>query len=177
MRTTQNRTGQELQLRLTVTGKFVLDGERNPPPLKVLKDAPDGTRSFALGRNVALRLGHQSSLLEALLDARVVTYRGFTGLGDVEGGCAVICSSNWCRQRAVRARRPRVVAKVIGLMADEPRIIVLMQPKLQRAPRGRHESRANRIEAGLAPFVLVEPAAIECSSCPGPNVGEVDLQP
>ena len=126
---------------------------------------------------MALRLGHQSSLLEALLDARVVTSRGFTGLGDVEGACAVFCTSNWCQQRSLRARQPRVVAKIIGVMADEPRFVVLMQPRLLRAPRGSHESRANRIEAGLAPFVLVEPAAIECSSCPGHNVGEVDLQP
>lgn len=89
----------------------------------------------------------------------------------------MICTSNWCRERSRRARRPRVVAMIIGVMADEPRFVVLMQPKLHDAPRGRHESRANRIEAGLAPFVLIEPAAIECSSCPGPNVGEVDLQP
>lgn len=169
--------GQERHLGLTVTGKFVLDGEWNPPPLKSLKHAPDGTRSFALGRNVDLRLGHQSSLFEGLLDARVVTSRGFTGLGNVDGSCAVICASNWCRERSLRAGRPRVVAKIVGVMADEPRFVVLMQPKLQRAPRGRHESRANGIGAGLAPFVLVEPAAIECSSCPGPNVGEVDLQP
>jgi len=130
----------------------------------------------ALGRHVALRLDHHANLLDGLLDARIVTSPRFTGLGNVQGGCAVICTSNGCREWALRARRPRVVAKIIGVVADEPRFVLLMQPKLNNAPRGRHESRANRIEAGLVPFVLVEPATIECAMCPGPNIGVVDLQ-
>jgi len=129
-----------------------------------------------LGRNVALRLDHHANLLDGLLDARVVTSPGFTGLGNVEGGCAVICTSNWCLEWARRARRPRVVAKIIGVMADEPRFVLLMQPKLKDAPRGRHESIANRIEAGLVLFVLTEPSTVECAICPSPNIGELRLQ-
>lgn len=97
-------------------------------------------------------------------------------MGDVEGACAVICTSNWCRQWALRARRPRVVAKIVGVMADEPRFVLLSQPRLKNAPRGRHESSANRLEAGLFSFVLDEPGAVECPICPGPNVGEVQLR-
>ncbi len=124
---------------------------------------------------MALRLGHHASVLDGLLDARIVTSPGFTGLGNVEHGCAVICTSNWCLEWARRARRPRVVAKVIGVMADEPRFVLLMQPKLRNTPRGRHESSPNRIEAGLVPIVLVTPATVECPICPGPNFGELSL--
>lgn len=167
---------QEPFLELSVTGKFLLDDKSNPPELKSIRHASDGTWSVGLGRSVALRLGHHANLLDALLDGRIETSSGFTGLGSVEGGCAVICTSNWCRDWALRARRPRVVAKVIGVMADEPRFVLLRQPKLRDAPRERHESSANRIEAGLVPHVLIEAAAVECSSCPGPNIGKLDLQ-
>jgi hypothetical protein len=163
-------------LELFTTGKFVLDGKSNPPPLKPLVVVDEGRRTVELGRNVALRLGHQSDLLEGLLDARIVPSLGFTGLGDVEGGCVVICASNSCSQWALRARRPRIVAKVIGVMADQPRFVLLAQPKLKSAPRARRESIANRREGGLVPFVLVEPGRVECAICPGPNVGEVYLR-
>lgn len=163
-------------MELTVSGRFVLDGELNPPPLKSMRGEPDGTTSVSLGRNIALRLGHTTNLLDGLLDARVVTSPGFRGMGNVEGACAVICASNWCQDWAWRARRPRVVAKIIGVLADEPRFVLLRQPRLMNAPRGRHESTANRREAGLVPFILIEPGAVECAICPGPNVGEVHLR-
>ncbi len=163
-------------MELTVTGKFLLDSGWNPPPLKSIERTPDGRSSVALGRDVALRLGHHPSVLDGLLDARIVTSRGFTGLGSVEGGCAVICASNRCLESALRARRPRVVAKVIGVMADEPTFVLLTQPKLKGAPRGRHESSANRTDGRLVPYVLTEPAALECPICPGPNTGQIDLR-
>jgi len=161
-------------MKLTVTGHFLLDPEWNPPPMKALR-VTRGRISAVLGPNVALRFGHHERLLDGLLDGRVVTSPGFTGLGDIEDGCAVMCTSNSCRQWALRARRPRVVAKVIGVMADEPRFVLLTQPRLRNAPRGRRESGANRIEAGLLSLVLVEPAPVECAICPGPNTGEVSL--
>jgi hypothetical protein len=160
-------------MELAVTGKFALDPEWNPPPIRPVHHVLGRARSVHLGRGVELRLGLHADPLDGLLDARVVISRGFTGLGDVEGGCAVLCASNWCREWARRAGRPRIVAKIIGVMADEARFVLLTQPKLKNAPRGRHESSANRIEAGLVPFVLVEPGAVECAMCPGPNIGQV----
>jgi len=162
-------------MELAVSGKFVLDSKWNPPPLKPFRRVLEGAPSVALGRSVELRLGHHADPLDGLLDARIVVSSSFTGLGDIEGGCVVLCASNWCREWARRAGRPRIVAKIIGVMADEARFVLLTQPKLRNAPRGRHESSANRIEAGLVPFVLVEPAAVECAMCPGPNIGEVYL--
>jgi hypothetical protein len=166
----------EIGLKLIVSGKFVLDSESNPPPLKAIRDVLEGTPSVALGRNVELRLGRHASLLDGLLDARVVVSRGFAGLGDVEAGCAVLCVSNSCREWARRAGRPRTVAKIIGVMADEARFVLLTPPKLKNAPRGRHESSANRIEAGLVPFVILEPGTVQCAWCLSPNTGEVSLE-
>jgi len=160
-------------MEIAVTGKFALDGDWNPPPLKPLRLRTDAARSVKLGRHVELRLGRHATLLDGLLDARIVVSSGFTGLGDVEGGCAVLCASNWCREWARRAGRPRVVAKIIGVMADEARFVLLTQPKIRNAPRGRHESRARRVEAGLVPSVLIEAGAVECAVCPGPNIGQV----
>lgn len=161
-------------MELAVTGKFVLDNDRNPPPLKRLR-GETGARFVRLGRHVDLRLGDHPSLLDGLLDARVVTSTGFTGLGDVDRGCAVICASNSCRQWALRARRPRVVAKIVGVMAGEARYVLLAQPRLAGSTRGRRETTASRSEAGLVPFVLVEPRAVECAMCPGENRGEVRM--
>jgi hypothetical protein len=159
-----------------VTGKFALDSEWNPPPLEPLRLVADAAPSVKLGRHAELRLGRHANLLYGLLDARIVVSNGFTGLGDVEGGCAVLCTSNRCREWARRSGRPRVVAKIVGVMADEARFVLLMQPRLKNTPRVRHESGAHRIEAGLVPFVLVEPGAVECAICPGPNVGEVRVR-
>lgn len=163
-------------MKLAVTGKFALDGEWNLPPLKPLRRVVGEAPSVALGRTVELRLAGHANLLDGLLDARIVVSSGFAGLGGVEGGCAVLCASNWCREWARRAGRPRVVAKIVGVMADEARFVLLTQPQIKNAPRGRHESRANRIEAGLVAVVLVEPGTVECPMCPGPNVGEVTVQ-
>ena len=163
-------------MELAVTGKFALDSEWNPPPLKPLRRVADGAPSAILGRHVELRLARHANLRDGLLDARIVVSRGYTGLGDVEGGCAVLCASNWCRDWARRSRRPRVVAKIVGVMADEARFVLLRQPRLRNTPRGRHESSAQRIEAGLVPLVLVESGAVECAMCPGPNVGEVSVR-
>ena len=162
-------------MKLVVTDNFLLDSEWNPPPLKALRQRPDGTSYASFGRTVTLQLGHHASLLDGLRDARIVTSRGFKGLGDVNDGCSVVCNSNRCRGWALRAHRPRVVAKVIGVLADEPRFVLLLQPKLSNAPRGRHESRANRIEARLVPYVLFTPEALECAVCPGRNIGELSL--
>lgn len=162
-------------MELRVAGKFVLDDLSNPPALKSIRAIGNGRSIVEVGPNVALRLGHQSDVLDSLLDARIVTSAGFSGLGDVEAGCAVLCVSNTCRQWALRARRPRIVAKVIAVMADQPRFILVAQPRLKAAPRARRESVANRREAGLVHYVLIEPAAVECAVCPGPNIGEVFL--
>jgi hypothetical protein len=112
-------------VELTVSGKLVLDSEWNPPPMKPLRHGLEGVPSVKLGRGVELRLGHHASLLDGLLDARIVVSRGFRGLGSIEGGCAVLCASNRCAEWARRAGRPRVVAKVIGVMADEERLCCL----------------------------------------------------
>jgi hypothetical protein len=66
-----------------------------------------------------------------------------------------------------------MTAKIIGVMADEPTYVLLSQPKLKGLPRPRRETTANRREAGLVPFVLIEPGTVECGYCPGLNVGEV----
>lgn len=159
---------------LRVTGKFALDNDRNPPPLKPVVRSKDGMVNVALGRGVDLRLRPHPDALDSLLDSRVVVGPGrFSGLGSVTDACAVFCISNFCRDWALKNGRPRVVAKVIGLMADEPRYVLLTQPRLKVAARTRRESRANRIEAGLVALTLIEPATVECPHCPGPNVGEV----
>ena len=165
----------EPEVELVVSGRFVLDTSWNPPPPKSIRQSADGLRFVAVGRGIELRLGRHANPLDDLLDARIVTSRGFAGLGSVEGGCAVLCNSNTCREWARRAGRPRLVAKVISVMADETRFVLLTQPKLKHAPRQRHESRASRTDAGLAPLVLVEPGSVECAMCPSHNVGEVYL--
>jgi len=160
-------------VKLAVTGKFVLDEERNPPPLRSIEASSVGEISIPLGRGVDLLLRPHANLLDRLLDSRVKISEGFTGLGSIEGGCSVFCTSNWCREWARRMRRPRIVAKVVGVMADEATFVLLSQPRLLGAQRGRRETRVNRVEAGLAPFVLIEPGAVECTECPGRNMGEV----
>jgi len=153
-----------------------LDAVANPPPLKPIGLDPAGNRSVLVGRGITLRLGKQLTLQDSLLDARVVIDGDrFGGLGSVTDACSVLCASNFCRDWALRNGRPRVVAKVIGIMAVEPTYVLLTQPKLKGAMRPRRESTTNRREAGLAPFVLIEPGAIECGYCSGHNVGIVEV--
>jgi hypothetical protein len=161
---------------LLVSGGFLLDEAANPPPLKAITLDRDDSRSVTVGRGVTLRMDPNLTLADALLNARVVVNaRRYRGLGSVVGGCAVLCASNYCRDWALRNRRPRMVAKVIGVLADEPTYVLLTQPKLKGASRSRRESTANRIEAGLVSFILIEPITVECPHCPGPNLGEVTL--
>ena len=161
-------------MTLNVTGKFALDNDRNPPPLKAVGQAPEGTPTVFLGRGVELRLGQLPDALDSLLASRIVVDPVvFTGLGSVTDACAVFCLSNYCRDWAFKNRRPRIAAKIVGVMADRPRYVLLTQPRLQGASRSRRESPANRAEAGLLPHVLVEPGVVECAHCPGRNVGEV----
>ena len=161
-------------MNLSVSGKFALDNERNPPPLKPARQSDDGTVTVSVGRGVDLRLGRHPDALDSLLDSRIVVDpSAFTGLGSVTDACAVFCLSNYCSEWARRNGRPRTVAKIIGVMADEPRYVLLTQPKLQGAARSRRESTANRQEAGLLPVILIEPGMVECPHCPGHKVGEV----
>jgi len=161
-------------MNLSVNGKFALDNERNPPPLKPARQSDDGTVTVSIGRGVDLRLGRHPDALDSLLDSRIVVDPGaFTGLGSVSDACAVFCLSNHCREWARKNGRPRMVAKIIGVMADEPRYVLLTQPRLHGAARSRRESPANRIEAGLLSFILIEPGTVECPNCPGHNRGEV----
>lgn len=160
---------------LTVSDRFKLDTDHDPPTLKSIVNGPDGSRTVTIGRGVELRLGRHTSTLDALLDARVLTSGGSTGLGSVEDACSVFCASNHCREWARRNRRPRMVAKVVGIMADEPRYVLLAQPRLQGAERQRRESPGNRAEAGLVHHVLVEPGTVECAWCPSRSIGEVSL--
>jgi hypothetical protein len=161
-------------MNLSVSGKFALDNDRNPPPLKAARQSDDGTVTVSVGRGVDLRLGRHPDTLDSLLDSRIVVDPdAFTGLGSVTDACAVFCTSNHCREWARKNGRPRTVAKIIGVMADEPRYVLLTQPRLQGAARLRRESTANRQEAGLLSFILIEPGAVECPQCPGRNRGEV----
>jgi hypothetical protein len=162
---------------LQVRGRFRLDEDANPPALKTVTPHPDGSRSVTVGRGVALRLDPNLTVADALLNARIVVEaERYRGLGSVVDGCAVLCASNYCREWALRNGRPRTVAKVIGILANEPTYMLLAQPKLKGASRARRESKANRIEAGLVPFVLIEPVEVECPHCPGRNLGEVTLR-
>jgi hypothetical protein len=152
---------------LTVSGKFALDPKFNPPPLKVIRRVDDEAY-VDVGPGIKLRLGHHAVPLDQLLDMRVeVDATLFTGLASVEGGCAIFCASNHCRDWARRNGRPRFVAKVIGVASELPVYVVLSQPRLRDAPRVRHESGAQRREAGLVQFVLVEPVQLECPQCAG----------
>jgi hypothetical protein len=161
-------------MNLSVNGKFALDNERNPPPLKPARQSDDGTVTVSVGRGVDLRLGRHPDALDSLLDSRIVVDPDvFTGLGSVTDSCAVFCTSNHCREWARKNGRPRTVAKIIGVMVGEPRYVLLTQPRLQGAARSRRESPANRIEAGLLSFILIEPGTVECPNCPGHNRGEV----
>jgi hypothetical protein len=159
-------------------GRFVLDPQANPPRLKPIEDGSDRGPFVTVGTHVRLRPDPRLPLFEAILNLRVeIDARQHHGLGGVVGGCSVFCTSNFCREWALRNGRPRMVGKVIGVMADEPMYILLTQPKLKAADRSRRESRANRAEAGLVHFVLIEPGRIECPECPGPNVGEIVVEP
>ena len=160
---------------IAVNGKFVLDSEWNPPPPKAIERSADGAGFVPLGRGVKLRLGSHGNPLDDLLGSRIVTTPRFGGLGSVEGGCAVLCTSNSCREWARRSGRPRVVAKVIGVTADETRFVLLRQPKLIGAPRERRESHSSRAEAGLVSYVLIDDEEVECAMCPGHNVGAVHV--
>ena len=161
-------------MNLSVSGKFVLDSDRNPPPLKPVGQSHDGAGTVSVGRGVDLQLGRHPDALDSLLGSRIVVDSGaFTGLGSVTDACAVFCTSNHCREWARRNGRPRTVAKIIGVMADEPRYVLLTQPRLQGAARLRRESTANRQEAGLLSFILIEPGTVECPYCPGHGRGEV----
>lgn len=163
-------------MKIAVSGKFALDGDRNPPRLKSIDSGSDGSRTVSLGRGVNLRLGPHPDVLDALLDSRIaVDPAAFTGLGSVTDGCAAFCTSNDCSQWALKNRRPRTVAKVVGVMADQPRYVLLAQPKLMGTVRARRESTANRTEGGLVYFVLIEPATVECPHCPGRNLGQVTV--
>jgi hypothetical protein len=161
-------------MNLSVSGKFALDEDRNPPPPKRTRQSDDGTVTVSVGRGVDLRLGRHPDALDSLLGSRIVVDPGaFTGLGSVTDACAVFCTSNHCREWARKNGRPRAVAKIIAVMADEPRYVLLTQPRLQGTARTRRESIANRQEAGLVSFILIEPGTVECSQCPGRNRGEV----
>ncbi len=162
---------------LQISGRFRLDEAANPPPLKTITLDRDGSRSVTVGRGVALRLDPNLTVADALLNARIVVdAERYGGLGSVVDGCAVLCASNYCLDWARRNRRPRMVAKVIGIEADEPTYVLLAQPKLKGASRSRRESKANRIEAGLVSYVLIEPITVECPNCPSSNRGEVSLR-
>ena len=118
-------------MNLSIFGKFALDEERNPPPFKPITTSPDGTGTVSLGRGIDLRLPRHPVMLQSLLDARVeVDSAAFTGLACVTDACAVLCLSNSCRQWALLNRRPRIVAKIVGILADGPRYVLLTQPRL-----------------------------------------------
>lgn len=150
---------------LTVEGKFVFDPAFNPPPLKSIRRVA-GVGYVDVGEGVTFRLGQHPAALDQLLDLRVEVDPGlFTGLGSIEGGCAIICASNRCAEWARRNGRPRAVAKVIGVASQLPVYVLVSQPRLREAPRARHETATNRRAAGLVPYALVEPIAIQCPQC------------
>jgi hypothetical protein len=157
---------------LSVTGTFALDPKHNPPRLRSIGQTDDGSKTVEIGTGISLRLGDGGTLLESLLDLRVhVDVDVFEGLGNVTDACTIFCTSNTCRQAALRSGRPRMVAKVVGIDADQPRYVLLNPPPLLGTGRQRRETPANRKEAGLAPWVLIEPGKIACHRCP--NVGQV----
>lgn len=152
---------------LTVTGKFALDPKFNPPPLKAIRRGGRGSY-VDVGRGIKLRLADHAAPLDELLDMRVeIDDQLFSGVGSLEGGCAVMCASNRCADWARKNGRPRIVAKVIGIDALLPVYVVLSQPRLRDAPVVRHETAARRREAGLVPYVLIEPIQLECPQCSG----------
>ena len=162
---------------LIVRGRFALD-PTTTPPLKLVSVDPIGSRSVDVGRGVRLRLDGSLPKNEAMLNAKVeIDPRRFGGLGSVVDGTSILCASNYCSDWARRNRRPRVVGKVIGVMADEPMYILLTQPKLKAATRPNRESKRNRVEAGLVHFVLVQPGVVECPECPSRNVGKIVFEP
>ena len=166
-------------MRLLISnGNFALDPDHNPPKLRPI-EAGDNDRPFvALGRHVRLRPDPRLGTLEALLNLRVeVDPEHFEGLGDVNGGCGVFCTTNYCRDLAVRRRWPSPVAKVVGVLAGEPIFILLTQPRLTGVARPRHESKTNRKESGLAHHILIEAGELECPICPSRNVGEIVVEP
>lgn len=170
--------GRRYPLQLAVVGRFALDPKANPPSLKPIELDQAQQPFVRLGEHVRLRPDPRLPTFEALLNLRVeIDPHQHHGLGGVVGGCPVFCASNYCREWAIRNRRPRMVGKVVGVMADVPTYILLTQPKLKSSDRSRRESRANRTEAGFVHFVLFEAARIECPECPGPNVGEVVVEP
>jgi hypothetical protein len=150
---------------LTVRGKFSLASGPNPPAVKTIEARADGRQVVQLGRGVSLVLGSLDDALDRLMDARVVVDGEFRGLGSIEKGLAVICMSNVCTTWALRMRRPRFVAKVVGIESDLPRYVLLSVPRLVGAPRARPESARNRGEAGLVAFVLIEAGQIQCAFC------------
>jgi hypothetical protein len=160
--------GQRARIRSVIVvarGPFVAEERNNPPALKPIERDQAGQEIVRLGPGVVLRLGHLDSVLDRLLGARVVTDESFTGLGSIRGGCRVFCTSNACRASAVRIGRLRVAATVAGVEADVPRYVLLTPPKLNKAAGPRHESRANRAEAGLNSAVFVEELGIACGRC------------
>jgi hypothetical protein len=169
---------RECVMRLVVSGRFVLDEAAIPPPLKAIVLDQDGSPCIPVGRGVTLRLDPDLAIAPAVLNAKVIIDpKRYEGLGSVVDGCAVLCTSNYCGDWARRNGRPRIVAKIVGVMADEPTYVLLSQPKLKAASRSSHVSKANRIEAGLMPFILIQPGTVECPYCPGPNIGKVIVEP
>lgn len=164
-------------MKLGVYGKFVLDPAKNPPPIRHVELAADGSPRVSVGRGAWLEMRLDLNPLDRLLDARPrVEPDMFTGLASVTDACAVMCASNHCREWARKSGgRPRIVGKVVGVMADEPRYVLLTLPRLKGAERVRRESRVNRIDAGFVHSVLTEPATVECPHCPVGNAGEVGV--
>jgi hypothetical protein len=166
-------------MRLLISaGRFALDPKANPPRLKPIELGPNSRPLVSLGPHVRLRPDPRLPPFEAMLNMRVeIDTDQYHGLGGVIGGCSVFCTSNFCTSRALRRREPAIVAKVVGVMSDVPYFVLLSQPRLKGATRSRHESLANRSESGLMPHLLTEPGEIECPHCPGPNLGEIVLEP
>lgn len=163
-------------MKLGVDGKFVLDPRHNPPRIRSIEVAADAAQRVSVGLGVWLELRPDLDPLDRLLDARPRVDSTYTGLASIRDACAVICASNHCADWARRSGgRPRIVAKIVGVMADEPRFVLLSLPRLKGAERLRRESRANRVEAGLVHAVLNEPARVECPHCPVGNSGEVSV--
>jgi hypothetical protein len=96
-----------LAVRLLVSGRFALDEASNPPPLKTIGLDPGGSRTISVGRGIALHADPKLTIRDAMLDARIVIDAGrINGLGSVIDGCSVLCTSNYCRDWALRNGAP-----------------------------------------------------------------------